>query len=145
MTKDILSQYADLKEEIKDLRERIEKLKKSIEKIEADGNVIDKVRGGDGGLQSFKIEGFPYPEYGRKKTMLYMRMANLEVLECDLLELVNKVDDYINSVTKPKIRMMLRYRFLDDMTWMQVARRMGEGYTADACRMAVERYLSEAS
>ena len=63
VSKEILVQYTDLQKERKEVREKIEKLEKQIKTIENDGNVADKVRGGDGGLQSFKIEGFPYREY----------------------------------------------------------------------------------
>ena len=68
VTKEILIQYADLQQECKELREKIEDLEQKIEKIEKEGNVVDKVKGGEGGLQSFRIEGFPIPEYSRKKT-----------------------------------------------------------------------------
>ena len=92
VSKEILIQYSDLQQECKEVREKIEKLEKQIEKIESDGAVIDKVRGGDGGLQSFKIEGFPYPEYSRKKTLLYARKATLSELEMELLETLNDVE-----------------------------------------------------
>ena len=65
VTKEILIQYSDLQEEIKEVRDRIEKTENQIERIEREGAVCDKVMGGDGGLQPFKIEGFPYPEYSR--------------------------------------------------------------------------------
>ena len=81
VTKEILIQYSDLQEEIKEVRQRIEKTEKQIERIEKEGAVCDKVMGGNGGLQSFKIKGFPYPEYSRKKTLLYSRKATLTSLE----------------------------------------------------------------
>ena len=62
VSKEVLVQYIDLQEEQKEVTERISKLEKQIDKIESDGAVVDKVRGGLGGIQSFKIEGFPYPE-----------------------------------------------------------------------------------
>ena len=56
VTKEILIQYSDLQEEIKEVRDRIEKTENQIERIEREGAVCDKVMGGDGGLQPFKIE-----------------------------------------------------------------------------------------
>ena len=50
ISKEILIQYSDLQQECKEVREKIEKLEKQIEKIESDGAVVDKVRGGEGGL-----------------------------------------------------------------------------------------------
>ena len=55
VTKEILIQYSDLQEEIKEVRDRIEKTENQIERIEREGAVCDKVMGGDGGLQPFKI------------------------------------------------------------------------------------------
>lgn len=75
MTKEVLSQYSDLQEEIKEVRKKIAKLQDDLEKIESGESVIDTVSGGMGGTQHFKIEGVPYPEYGRKRTLLYSRMT----------------------------------------------------------------------
>ena len=66
-----MSQYIDLQEEIKEVQQKIKKLESDIRKIESDGNVVDSVSGGCGGTEHFRIEGFPYPEYSRKRTLLY--------------------------------------------------------------------------
>ena len=98
VTKVVLSQYSDLQEEVKEVRLKIERLEKDISKIEAGEMVIDSVSGGDGGKQHFKIEGIPFPEYSRKKTLLYARKATLQLLEDDLLEKTNEVEEFIASV-----------------------------------------------
>ena len=67
MTKEILKQYTDLQQECDEVREKISTLEQQIIKIEQEGTVLDKVSGGVGGLETFVIEGFPYPEYNRKK------------------------------------------------------------------------------
>lgn len=95
VTKEILIQYSDLQEEIKEVRDRIEKTENQIERIEREGAVCDKVMGGDGGLQPFKIEGFPYPEYSRKKTLLYARKATLTGLEMICNWLLLKMEKYV--------------------------------------------------
>ena len=63
MERKLLMQYSDLIHEGEELKAKIQKLETELEKIRKEGAVVDKVRGGEGGLQSFKIEGFPYPEY----------------------------------------------------------------------------------
>ena len=50
MTKEVLSQYSDLQEEIKEVRKKIAKLQDDLEKIENGESVIDTVSGGMGGL-----------------------------------------------------------------------------------------------
>ena len=142
VSKEILIQYSDLQQECKEVREKIEKLEKQIDRIEKDGNVIDKVRGGEGGLQSFKIEGFPYPEYSRKKTLLYARKATLSELEMELLETLNEVEMFIASVKDSHIRRIVNLRIVDGLSWCEVARKIG-GNTEDSVRKAFERFMEK--
>ena len=143
VTKKILTQYADLQKECKEVRGKIEKLERQIEKIERDGNVIDKVRGGDGGLQSFKIEGFPYPEYSRKKTLLYARKATLSELEMELLETLNEVETFIASVKDSHMRRIISLRVVDGLSWNEVADHIGGGNTEDSIRMSFNRFMEK--
>lgn len=143
VSKEILVQYADLQQECKEVREKIEKLEKQIDKIESEGNVIDKVTGGLGGLQSFKIEGFPYPEYSRKKTLLYARKATLSELEMKLLEALNEVEEFIAGVKDSHVRRIISLRVVDGLSWNKVADRIGGGNTEGSVKMAFQRYMQE--
>ena len=140
ISKEILIQYSDLQQECKEVREKIEKLERQIAKIEADGEVVDKVRGGLGGLQSFKIEGFPYPEYSRKKTLLYARKATLSELETELLETLNEVEEFIASISDSHIRRIVNLRVIDGLSWNEVARKIG-GNTEDSVKKAFYRFM----
>ena len=140
VSKEILIQYSDLQQECKEVREKIEKLERQIAKIEADGAVVDKVRGGLGGLQSFKIEGFPYPEYSRKKTLLYARKATLSELEMELLETLNDVEKFIASISDSHIRRIVNLRVIDGLSWNEVARKIG-GNTEDSVKKAFYRFM----
>ena len=142
VTKEILIQYSDLQEEIKEVRDRIEKTENQIERIEREGAVCDKVMGGDGGLQPFKIEGFPYPEYSRKRTLLYSRKATLQLLEDDLLQKNNEVEEFIASVQDSRIRRIINLRFVEKLSWNKVADRIGGGNTEDSVRKAFDRYMA---
>lgn len=143
ISKEILIQYSDLQEEVKEVRERIEKTEKQIAKIEAEGNVIDTVSGGCGGIQHFKIEGFPYPEYSRKKTLLYARKATLASLEMELLETLNQVEEFIASVEDSRMRRIIMLRFVENLSWNAVAHRLGGNTTADSARMEFNRYIEK--
>ena len=116
VSKEILIQYSDLQEEVKEVRERIDKTGKQIAKIEDDGSVVDSVCGGNGGIQHFKIEGFPYPEYSRKKTLLYARKATLSELEMELLETLNEVETFIASVKDSHMRRIISLRVVDGLS-----------------------------
>lgn len=143
ISKEILIQYSDLQEEVKEVRERIDKTEKQIAKIEDDGNVVDSVSGGDGGIQHFKIEGFPYPEYSRKKTLLYARKATLASLEMELLETLNQVEEFIASVEDSRMRRIINFRFIDKLSWVQVANRLDSNSTSDGVRMEFNRFMEQ--
>lgn len=143
VSKEILIQYSDLQEEIKEVRQRIEQTEKQIDRIEKEGTVCDKVRGGEGGLQSFKIEGFPYPEYSRKKTLLYSRKATLTSLEMELLETLNKVEEFIASLDDSRMRRIINLRFIEGLSWNKVADRIGGGNTEGSIKMAFQRFMEK--
>lgn len=141
ISKEILIQYSDLQEEVKEVRERIDKTEKQIAKIEEEGNVVDSVSGGNGGTQHFKIEGFPYPEYSRKKTLLYARKATLASLELELMETLNQVEEFIKSVDDSRMRRIITLRFVDNLSWNKVADRIGGNNTEDSVKKAFYRFM----
>lgn len=143
VSKEVLIQYSDLQEEVKEVRERIEKTEKQIAIIEEEGNVIDTVTGGYGNNQHYKIEGFPYPEYSRKKSLLYARKATLASLEMELLEALNRVEEFIAGVDDSRIRRIITLRFIDNLSWNKVADRIGGNNTEDSVRKAFTRFMEK--
>ena len=152
VTKDILIQYCELREEIKDLRERIDRDELRLQKIEEEGVVSDTVTGtrADGTIGSIKITGFPIPEYSTVKAMLKKRIAKLQIMEDELHEAVNAVDDFINAIPKSDLRQMFRFYYIDDMTWRRVATNMNKrfpnrriSYTEESCRKRRDRFLEK--
>lgn len=152
INKELLVQYCELRGEIKDLRERIDNDKRRLRKIEEEGVVSDTVTGTreDGTIGAIKITGFPLPEYSKVNAMLKKRIAKLQIMEDELLEAVNAVDDFINSIPKSDLRQIFRFYYIDDMTWDMVAMRMNYmypkrkiEYTKDNCRMKHNRYLEK--
>lgn len=143
VSKEILIQYADLQEEVKEIRERIAKTEEQIAKIEEEGNVTDTVSGGLGNNQHFRIRGFPYPEYSRKKSLLYARKATLASLEAEILETLNKVEEFIAGIDDSRIRRIINLRFIENLSWNQTARKIGGNATADSIRMEFKRFMEK--
>ena len=143
ISKEILTQYSDLQEEVKEVRNRIESTEKQIAKIEEEDNVIDTVSGGTGGIQHFKIEGFPYPEYSRKKSLLYVRKATLVNLELELTETLNQVEEFIAGVEDSRIRRIITLRFIENLSWNKVADRIGGGNTEDSVKKSFYRFMEK--
>lgn len=142
VSKNILVQYCDLQEEIKGVRRRIGELEKAIAEMDGHGySEIDTVIGGSGGIQHFKIEGFPYEKYSKKKTLLYARKSILETLEFDLLEMTNEVEEFIISVEESRMRMILTLRFVENRTYEQIGYVLG--YDRTSISKMVDKFMAE--
>lgn len=77
MDKSILSEYADMKEEIKDLRRRIAEDQKKLDQLQHT-IVSDSVSCGKKGkkpIRTVKIKGFPQMEINRRISLLERRKA----------------------------------------------------------------------
>ena len=152
MDKNILIEYADMKEEIKDLRRKIEQNKKELSRLNGQ-IVMDSVSCGKKGkkpLGTVKITGRPVTAISRKESLLNKRIRRLEELEEELLELTIQVDEYIETIEKSELRIIFRLYYIDDLTWYQVALRMNQNfpkrkvkYTEDNCRMRHNRFLEK--
>ena len=152
MDKNILIEYADMKEEIKDLRRRIEQNKKELSRLNGQ-IVMDSVSCGKKGkkpLGTVKITGRPVTAISRKESLLNKRIRRLEELEEGLLELTIQVDEYIETIEKSELRIIFRLYYIDDLTWYQVALLMNQNfpkrkveYTEDNCRMRHNRFLEK--
>ena len=145
VTKNVLSQYVDLRKEMGEVRNKIKKLESDIKKIEDGETVRDTVTGVYGGTQHFKVEGIPVPEYSRKKTLLYARKATLELLEIDLVEKTNDVEKFIASVDDSRVRRIINLRFLESKSWNEVADAIGGGNTENSVRMIFNRFMESCS
>lgn len=152
MDKTILSEYADMKEEIKDLRRRIAEDQKKIDQLKQTV-VSDSVSCGKKGkkpIRTVKIKGFPQMEINRRISLMKRRQAKLQMLETDLIEKQLQVEEYIQTIQKSELRTMFRLYYIDNMTWYQVALRMNQifpkrkiKYTDDNCRKRHDRFLEK--
>lgn len=143
ISKEILIQYSDLQQEIIELQERKKALEKQFKSFLDGGTVTDMVTGGSGGIQHFKIEGFPVVAYEKVRNALQRNIQKIEDKYTELLELQNDVEEYIESITDSRMRRIIRMRFIDKLTWNQVADNIGGGNTEDSVRMAFNRFIEE--
>ena len=152
MDKDILTEYADMKEEIKDLRRRIAENQKAISRLN-NQTVIDSVSCGKKGKKTLgiaKVEGNPVRNISRKERLLNKQQQQLRKREEELLEAVLQVEEYIGTIQKSELRTIFRLYYIDDLPWWKVALRMNEKYpdrrtkyTEDNCRMKHNRFLEK--
>ena len=157
LDKRILTQYLSETEEIIELRSKIEylsnkipKLENRIAEIEAGHTVKDKVRGGEGGLQSFVIEGVPYDEYNDrkaelefKKKILKQRQELLHTQEMDLILRTKEVEQFISGIDDSFTRRIITLRVLNGLKWTEIAERIGGGNTESCVKMIYQRFLDK--
>ena len=100
--REALEQYCEKREEAKDLRCRINRDERRLEQIKREGMVSDTVKGTrkDGTFGSIKITGYPVPEHRMVESMIKRRVKKLHILEDELLEAMNRVDDFINAIPR---------------------------------------------
>lgn len=143
MEKNILKQYDSVLKEIAETNRRIQEIQNKIDRMEKEGTVTDSVSGGYGGTQHFKIEGLPTKEYNRQKSLLLARQLRLENLKKKLKNMIEEVETYVFNMDDSECRRAATFKYIDKMSWKEVAEQMGKGYTADGCRMMVERYIKK--
>lgn len=57
-------------------------------------------------------------------------------------EELKRLTEFINSVDDPVMRIILSLRFVDGLTWRQVAQKLGI-YTEDSVRLVCKRFLDK--
>lgn len=121
ISKKDMKQYRYILMETPDIENRIKRSQKRLEKLESEGNVVDKVSGGEGGNQHFRIEGFPIAEYSKEKTRLLTQMLRHEKNMEILTQIEKEAIEFIDSIPEPRARMIFRFYFEDGMTQQQIA------------------------
>jgi len=138
MDKEILKQYIDACEQVKEAKEDILRLKKNRKKI-----VQDRVSGSAQEFpytaKSFHIEGLAYPvvkdpdELDRREAILQERLQKAE-------EIKRQVEAWMLTIPQ-RMQRIIRYRVFEELSWNEVAIRMGRKATADSVRMEYTNFM----
>lgn len=148
--KELLIEYADMKEEIKDLRKRIDKNKRELQRLN-ESIVCDSVACGKKGkkpLRTVKVEGKPKRIIEQKERAIEKQTRRLEEMEVELLEMTTKAEEIIEGIQKSELRIMFRLYFIDDMTYRKVADIMNQmfpkrniKYTDENVKKKIQRFF----
>ena len=140
MDKEILKQYIDACEQVKEAKEDILRLKKNRKKI-----VQDRVSGSAHEFpytaKSFHIEGLAYPvvkdpdELDRREAILQERLQKAE-------EIKRQVEAWMLTIPQ-RMQRIIRYRVFEEMTWAEVAQRIGRRATEAGVKMEYMRFMAE--
>jgi len=136
MDKKQLKQLRYLKKEIDMLKNQIENMDYII--------TTDSISGSNPDFpyepRHFKIEGIDYDDYNRKIRKL---KKQLQRRIDELLNLMKETNEYINNIDDSLIRQIISLKYVDGLTWEQVAASIGGGNTAEGLRKKVQRFLKE--
>jgi DNA repair ATPase RecN len=138
MTKHELSQLRYLSSEIELLRKQIEDAEYAIEK--ASDVVSGSNREWPYEPRKFHVEGVAVPDYEDKVRRLKRK---LERRTEELIDKREELEEYIATIPDSLIRQILTLRYVNGLSWAQVAAHIGGGNTADSVRMAHNRFLRE--
>ena len=139
MDKSILNDYIDTCELIKETEKDIQKLKKKKTTV-----IQTSVSGSNPNFpynpQHFKVQGtaMTYKEDGQlrmEEKLLEERKANAEHLKQD-------VEAWMNTIPS-RMQRIIRYKIFQNMTWEQVAAKIGRKATGDSLRMEYDRFMKE--
>lgn len=132
------------KEQLKQLRylkTEIEAIKKQIDNLECT-MAIDKVRGSSSHFpyvqRSFTIEGVDYEEYSRKTIRLRKKLSRRI---SELMDLVEETNEFIEGIEDSLTRQIISLRYINGLTWEDVAANVGGGTTTESVRKVAERFL----
>lgn len=141
MDKQILEQYIDACELIKDTEEEIRKLRKRRSQIQQ-----DSVKGSSHEfpytLQTYHLEGLGYAavkdpdELERREKLLEERIRRAEQIK-------GQVEVWLLTIS-PRMQRIIRYRVFEEMSWEQVAKRMGRKATGESVKKEFQRFLKAA-
>ena len=138
MDKQILEQYIDACELIKDTKEEIRKLRKRRSQIQQD-SVKGSAHEFPYTLQTYHLEGLGYAavkdpdELDRMEELLAERIRNAEKIK-------RQVEAWLNTVS-PRMQRIIRYRIFEELTWAQVAVKMGRKATEEGIRKEFIRFM----
>lgn len=138
MTKEFLDEIENLNKEIENLNKRLSKIKNKEQTV-----VSDSVKGSDDTYpytkHNIKIEGIEIPKNKHLKRK-YRRMIENKKYKLEKLKV--QLEYELNYVEDSKIRDIIRYKYNDSLTWVQIMFKMGYNSESKA-RMKLERYLKK--
>lgn len=139
MDKNILSQYIDACELIKETEEEIKKLnrkKKTVIQTNVSGSNPDFPYN----PQHFKIQGTTF-NYADDSRLRYQKKI-LEERKSQAEQLKTNVEEWLNTIP-PRMQRIIKYKVFEELTWQQVAQRMGRKATEESIKKEYQRFFKE--
>lgn len=139
MDKHILDQYIDACALIEETEKDIQELKKKKKTI-----VQTNVSGSNPEFpynpQHFKIQGTTFTL--REDSQLRMEEKLLDQRKADAEKIKIQVEQWMNTIPQ-RMQRIIRYKVFENLTWQQVAKKMGRKATEASVKMEFKRFFKE--
>lgn len=137
--KGILNEYIDACELIKETEKDIIKLRRRRNTV-VTGSVKGSMHDYPYAETHFKVEGTPYSysddvRLRAEEKLLEERKANAEKIKV-------LVEQWMNTIPI-RMQRIIRYRVFEEMSWEQVAEKMGRKATGESVRKEFDRFMEE--
>ena len=140
MDKDILKQYIDACEAVKETEEQIRQLRKNRKTV-----VVDAVKGSmhdfPFAAKSFKVTGIAHSVL-EDPGQLDREELILEERKAAAAQIKSQVEAWLNTIPV-RMQRIIRYRDFEELTWRQVAMKMGRKATEEGVRKEYQRFFDE--
>lgn len=141
ITKKDLERYRNIPAEIKAIEARIQMNRaKLAELCWKNETVVDTVKGGEGGIQHFTIEGFPAGEYDVYSENIRVLNEKLLMRKRQEIELQTEIEEFIAGIDDPVIRAIVDFHYVQGHTWQETAMMTG-GNSEGSVKMAFQRFI----
>lgn len=135
MTKKELSRYFWLQHEIREQNKRLVKLEGKM-KNETVGDTVKDYRSGKG--IPMMIEGLPEDEWKTPAIIVALEEDIEKNIEESKKEVV-KIEQFVQGISDPQLRELMRCRFIDCMKWEEIAK--ANYIDASYARRLVREYI----
>ena len=140
MDKDILKQYIDACEAVKETEEQIRQLRKNQKTV-----VVDAVKGSMHDFpfaeKSFKVTGIAHSVL-ENPGQLDREELILEERKAAAAQIKSQVEAWLNTIPV-RMQRIIRYRDFEELTWRQVAMKMGRRATEESVKKEYQRFFDE--
>lgn len=139
MDKNILSQYIDACELIKETEEEIKKLNRK-KKTVIQTNVSGSNHDFPYNPQHFKIQGTTFSL--KDDSHLRYQQKVLEERRTQAQQLKISVEEWLNTIP-PRMQRIIKYKVFEELTWQQVAGKIGRKATEESIKKEFQRFFKE--
>ena len=146
MNKRLLEQIDSIRAEKKDLENRIknlenQKIPTTVDSVQASSKEFPYIQ------HTVKIEGYNNYKYIRNRKARNTYKKQIRNKEYKLEKLINELEYELNKIEDSEIRQILRYRYEDNLNYIQIAHRLNElgkkDYTEEGIRKKINRFLKK--